>query len=347
MKTFKAQFGGTVTKARQQKYSNSHHWKEGKLENLEETTMDLNFHTLPKLLYKQFFESKGREPKNSLPIVPYSDDFQKPTEKAQFIWYGHSVILLKIADTTILIDPMFGSNASPIAPFPTKRFSNDALQVIDDLPDIDVLLMTHDHYDHLDLKSMKKLKSKVKAYHVAMGVGRHLEEWGITPNVISEYDWWDDFTINDIHITFTPTRHFSGRGLRDRAKSLWGGWSFKHTNEHIWFSGDGGYGHHFKEIHKRLGDVDVAFMECGQYNPNWHQIHMYPEESVQACLDVRTKQALPVHWGGFSLAQHSWKEPVERFTAEANKKNVSVLTPQIGALTTALSETTRWWENLE
>lgn len=151
MKTFKAQFGGTATKALQNAYSSSPNWREGKFENLEETTMDINFHTLPKLLYKQFFESKGCEPQVSIPIIPYSDRFKSPSTDAQFISYGHSVILLNIANTTILIDPMFGPSASPIAPFPTKRFSDNAIDVIDDLPDIDVLLMTHDHYDHLDL----------------------------------------------------------------------------------------------------------------------------------------------------------------------------------------------------
>ena len=149
-------------------------------------------------------------------------------------------------------------------------------------------------------------------------------------------------------ITFTPSRHFSGRGLTDRAKSLWGGWVFKAGNHSIYWSGDGGYGPHFKEIGEKLGPFDWGFMECGQYNENWHAIHMYPEEAVQAALDAKLTVATPVHWGGFSLAMHSWKDPIKRFYNEAKKQNLKMISPEIGEVVEVSDAATlkTWWTNL-
>ena len=348
MNNFKAQFGGKITDELKSRYANSSQWKENKFENLETTTMDINIQSLPKMLYKQFCEKGGREPEDKIPIVPFDQEaFQEDAIEAKFIWYGHSVVLMRINGKTLLIDPMLGSNASPIAPFATKRFSEDTLAIIDDLPEIDLLLLTHDHYDHLDYDSIQKLKKKTKHYYVALGVKRHLISWGIAGEIITEFDWWENQIFNDILITFTPTRHFSGRGLTDRSKSLWGGWVFKAENENIWFSGDGGYGAHFKEVGEKLGPFDFGFMECGQYNENWHQIHMYPEESVQAALDGKVLKAMPVHWAGFALSQHHWKDPVERFCAEAINKKLNVCCPQLGQqFTIADNSFSEWWKDL-
>ena len=343
------QFGAKPTKAEIEKYSRSRHWKDDKFLNLEETSMDINIQDIPKLLYKQFIEKKGREPSNSIPIVPFDkDNFLEASETSKFIWYGHSVILMRMNGLTILIDPMFGHNAAPISPFPVKRFSRNTLEIIDNLPPVDLALISHDHYDHLDYDSIKKLGSKVKDFGVALGVGRHLKKWGVQAEKIIEFDWWEQKSFNGIEITFTPTRHFSGRGLRDRAKTLWGGWALKNTNENIWFSGDSGYGDHFCEIGEKLGPFDLGFMECGQYNENWHQIHMYPEESVKAALDARANKIMAVHWAGFALAQHHWKDPIERFLDKAKEKEVTVSRPQIGELFSVQSEhSNNWWEKID
>ena len=206
--------------------------------------------------------------------------------------------------------------------------------------------MTHDHYDHLDYDSIKKLKSKTKKYYVALGVKRHLVRWGVDPNLITEFDWWNDQLLDDIKITLTPTRHFSGRGLTDRAKSLWGGWVLKTEQENIWFSGDGGYGEHFKKIGEHLGPFDFAFMECGQYNDDWRPIHMFPEESIKAAMEARVNKAMPVHWGGFSLSyQHEWTDPPEEFVKNANEKGFEYILPPLGKLFTysdAIQE--KWWK---
>jgi len=343
------QFGAKPTKANLEKYARSGNWDGSKFINLEETGMNVSFQDIPKLLYKQFCEKKGREPKYPISVAEFDhNDFLDSADKAKFIWYGHSVILMRMNGQTILIDPMFGNNTAPISPFSVKRFSDNTLGIIEKLPEINLLLISHDHYDHLDYKSIKLLKNKVRNFGVALGVARHLKKWNIPSENISEFDWWDKIDFAGIEITFTPSRHFSGRGLKDRAKSLWGGWSFKTKNENIWFSGDGGYGKHFKEIGEKLGPFDFGFMECGQYNEKWHQIHMYPEESVQAALDARVNKIMAIHWGGFALAQHHWKDPIERFTNKADEKEVLVSKPQIGELFSVKSQHYKnWWEEID
>jgi L-ascorbate metabolism protein UlaG (beta-lactamase superfamily) len=345
----KKQFGGKITDDLLKRYSQSPHWREGKFMNLEETSMAFSLQALPKFLYKQFCKSKGREPQNSISVQPFDQNtFLSPSEKAKIIWYGHSVMLIRINEKTILIDPMFGSNSAPVGPFNIKRFSKNTLDIIDQLPPIDLLLLSHDHYDHLDLKSMEKLIPNVKEFFVALGCARHLIEWGVDSNLIQEFDWWDNQNFEGIDITFTPSRHFSGRGLKDRAKSLWGGWVLKTYNENIYFSGDGGYGTHFREVGEKLGPFDFGIMECGQYHENWHQIHMYPEEAIQAAIDAKANKVMAVHWGAFALAQHSWKEPIERFTKAASENGVTAFTPRIGELfSTRDSINERWWEFYE
>ncbi len=306
----------------------------------------LDFWDIPGVILSQFKGRENRQPKQPLPVMPFDlEAFLTPADKAKIIWYGHSAILMRIADKTVLIDPMMGPDASPPAPSRLARFTEDTLTLLDDFPPIDLLLMSHDHYDHLDFASIEKLKSKTKQFVVGLGVGRHLEAWDIPAAQISELDWWQQFSGESLEITYTPTRHFSGRGISDRMKSMWGGWSIKSSSEKIWFSGDGGYGDHFKEVGQKLGPFDFAFMECGQYNEKWPETHMFPEESVQAALDGGAKVIMPVHWAGFALSSHTWTEPVERFTAACEELKVKVLTPKIGELfsyTDYRSE--EWWQ---
>ncbi len=348
MKKFHLQFGGKVTKELQQQYEQSENWEDGCFQNLEETNMDIPLGKIPGVIYKQLTK-KGQHPKQNLPIVPFDKAaFLAPSEQAKFIWYGHSAVLMRLNHQTILIDPMLGGDTTPIAPFDNKRFSANSLDVIDDFPTIDLILITHDHYDHLDYDSIQKLKPKAKQYFVALGLKRHLVRWGVEEALITEFDWWDAAALADIQITFTPTRHFSGRGLTDRAKCLWGGWVFKTAKENLWFSGDGGYGKHFQTVGERLGPFDFAFMECGQYNDDWRPIHLFPDESVQAAIDGQAKKIMPVHWAGFALSyQHTWQEPVEAFVQAAQEAKVDYLLPPLGQLFT-YSDVIReeWWRVL-
>jgi len=308
--------------------------------------LDISLWKMPSVIYKQLASNENKAPAQPLPYMPFDKAaFLAPAEKGKFIWYGHSVVLMRLNDKTILIDPMLGPDTTPIAPIPSKRFSENTLSLIDDFPEIDLILITHDHYDHLDYDSIQKLKSKTKRYFVALGVKRHLVRWGVPPDLITEFDWWNKEQFSDIQITFTPTRHFSGRGLTDRAKALWGGWAFKTEKENIWFSGDGGYGKHFKEVGQRLGPFDFAFMECGQYNDDWRPVHMFPEESVQAAFDAKAKKAMPVHWAGFSLSyQHTWFEPGGEFAKFAVEKNLPFVVPNLGKQFDRTYETSeKWW----
>jgi L-ascorbate metabolism protein UlaG (beta-lactamase superfamily) len=341
------QFGAKPSKAELESYSKASNWNGKIFENLEKTNMEFSLSNLPKFLHKQFCKKIDREPSKPLPYLPFDKGiFESGNDAMQSIWYGHSVIYMRLNQKNILIDPMFGNDAAPIAPFKVKRFSDSTIDLIEKFPIIDLVLISHDHYDHLDYESILKLKDKTKCFYVALGVKRHLVSWGIDPAIITEFIWWEESLFENIKITFTPTRHFSGRGMTDRAKSLWGGWALKTENENIWFSGDSGYGTHFVEIGKRLGPFDFAFMECGQYNENWHQIHMYPEESVQAAMDAKVKNMMPVHWAGFALAQHSWQEPVERFIEKARAEKLNFITPKIGELFDAkTTKSSRWWKD--
>ncbi len=348
-RNFFKQFGGKINQKLIEQYQKSENWSDGVFQNLEETTLSTSLTKLPGIIYKQLTVKKGRVPNKSLAVLPFLvDDFMLPSEKTKIIWYGHSVVLMCMAGKSILIDPMFGSDTTPIAPKVTPRFSKGTLAIIDDLPEIDLILITHDHYDHLDYDSIQKLKHKTKKYFVAMGVKRHLVAWGVDANLIEEFDWWDRNQTGEVQITFTPTRHFSGRGLRDRMKSLWGGWVFETNNEKIWFSGDGGYGKHFAEIGKRLGPFDFAFMECGQYNEDWRPIHLFPEEAIHAAMDAGAKKVMPVHWGGFDLSyQHSWDEPPTIFAETAIQNNIDYVFPELGQLfSTDLVQKEYWWETM-
>ena len=343
-------FGGKVSKKDLAKYKNSKNWKNNKFQNLEHTTMDFSWRTFPSFLKAQMQNRASRKPKSPIPIQSFNtSNFLANAHEPKFIWFGHSVLLIQIEGKSILIVPMFGSNAAPIGPFQIKRFSEKTIQIIDELPPIDAILFTHDHYDHLGFESISKLKNKTNHFFVALGVARHLTSWGIAEHKITELDWHQTAQLDTINLTFTPSRHFTGRGLTDRAKSLWGGWVLKTNDVAICVTGDGGYGNHFKEIGEKYGPFDIAFVECGQYNANWRQIHMHPEDSVQAALDLNANIAVPIHWAGFTLALHHWKEPVYRFTTEAKKKNLNFLTPLLGEIVSLKEkyENAFWYENHE
>jgi len=340
------QFGGKLLQKYRSRYEKSINWSDGRFQNLTKTETTPNWKEMPGILFRQIKGHEEGEPKNDLPIIALDKKAFLKGREPKFVWYGHSVVLLRLNEKTILIDPMLGSDASPIAPIKTKRFSNNSLSCIDDLPEIDLMLLSHDHYDHLDFASINKLKSKTNKYYVALGVKRHLVSWDIDKDKIEEFDWWESKIFEEINITFTPSRHLSGRSLSSINKCLWGGWALKTDNNSIWFSGDGGYGSHFKEVGEKLGPFDIGFMECGQYNDDWPDIHMFPSESVKAGIDAQVKVLVPVHWGGFNLSyQHSWYEPVESFLEFCNKQSQPFCTPKMGEVFVENSDSDYWWRS--
>ncbi len=347
---FHPQFGGTMSASDKARYAQSKNWDGKKFVNLTETTMvSFNLVTIFKLLREQFANAKTKAPKALIPVQTFDAiKFNSQRNQPKFIWYGHAVLLLQINGKNLLIDPMFGPDTTPIAPMANKRFSKNTLAVIEELPPIDAVLITHDHYDHIDYASIQQIKGKVDTYFVSLGSARHLIKWGIDTAKITEFDWWDTINFHGIDLTFTPSRHFSGRGLFDRAKVLWGGWVFQTTKHSIYWSGDGGYGEHFKEVGEKFGPFDWAFMECGQYNNAWRQIHLFPDESVQAGIDAHGKICIPYHWGGFALAMHPWKEPIEQFVVAAEEVQLPICTPKIGEIVVLGEEPNEhWWEVMD
>ncbi|MEI4710306.1 MBL fold metallo-hydrolase [Bacillus cereus] len=298
-------------------------------------------------LMTDYLKTKTKlRPIKNLPIVLSNKDNES---LESLTWFGHSASLLKIEGKKLLLDPMFGDTSSPFPLFNSKRYSGTFSLEREDLQEIDAIIISHNHYDHLNYKSIMQLKDRAKHFYVPTGVAQYLIKWGVSPSKISEHNWWDEITFDNIKLVCTPARHFSGRSMTDRDCSLWCSWLILGQETKIFFSGDSGYAPHFKEIGDKYGPFDLTLMECGQYDPRWSAIHMLPEETVQAHIDVQGELLLPIHWGAFTLALHEWSEPVERVTKEANRLGVKITTPQIGESITLKSTnypSTAWWREI-
>ncbi|MFT6324565.1 MAG: L-ascorbate metabolism protein UlaG (beta-lactamase superfamily) [Halieaceae bacterium] len=324
------EFGGSPTNTQVEIFKKSGHYIDGAFVNIQETTMDIGFDSIMDLFDKTITGSPNQRPDFDIPVLKVTPNDLLAPLATRLIWFGHSAFLLQIDGANILLDPMLGDVPAPSPLLGANRFSRELPIEIEELPQIDAIIISHDHYDHLDYGSIEKLKSKTKMFFVPLGVGAHFESWGINAKQIVELDWWESASLNAIQISLAPSRHFSGRGITNRNSTLWGSWIIKGTKDNIYFSGDGGYGPHFKEIGEKYGPFDLAMMECGQYNTKWGQIHMMPEQSAQAGVDVRAKLIMPIHWGAFTLSLHSWTDPVDRIVRKANELNVPIITPKIG-----------------
>lgn len=267
-----------------------------------------------------------------------------PANEYSLVWFGHSSYLLNLQGLKVLVDPVMSGHASPF-PGMVKSFAGSDLYQVNDFPEIDILVLTHDHYDHLDYKFVSALRTKVKQVVCSLGVGAHLLHWGYKSSKIAELDWNERFESEDWSLQAQTARHFSGRGVR-RNRSLWSSFVLQHQRKRIYIGGDSGYGPHFKRIGEQFGGFDLALLECGQYNVQWPQIHMQPEETVQAAIDLNAKVLMPVHWGKFKLALHDWNEPVERVLLEALKWQVPLLLPAIGENVYLFEAgTNHWWRD--
>ncbi|MGG0705630.1 MBL fold metallo-hydrolase [Bacillus paramobilis] len=298
-------------------------------------------------LMTDYFKMKSKlRPIKNLPIV-LSDKNNEFLERVT--WFGHSASLLKIEGKTLLLDPMFGDASSPFPLFTSKRYSGAFSLKREDLQEIDAIIISHNHYDHLNYKSIMLLKDRAKHFYVPTGVAQYLIKWGVSPSKISEHNWWDEIAFDNIKLVCAPARHFSGRSMTDRDCSLWCSWLILGQETRVFFSGDSGYAPHFKEIGDKYGPFDLTLMECGQYDPRWSAIHMLPEETVQAHIDVKGDLLLPIHWGAFTLALHEWSDPIERVTKEAKRLGVKITTPQIGESITLKSTdypSSAWWKEI-
>ncbi len=319
--------------------------RNGHFKNVVDTDMNMPFGVLLKVLGEQITGGEGREPKDVIPTIAFDKKAWGEVPETSFAvaWFGHSSLLIKSGGLTVLVDPVFGERASTFSFAGPKRFSYQQHMRADLLPYVDVVLLSHDHYDHLDHETILQLKDK--PFIAPLGVGAHLEFWGVPASAITEKDWWESVTVDDVSFTLTPSRHFSGRRLSNRFSTLWGAWVIEANGKRIYFGADSGWSPTFKEVGERFGPFDLVMLECGAYNENWSSIHMMPEETTQAAVELRARVLMPIHWGKFSLAMHTWKEPIERLTTKAAELNMPLLTPRIGRIVTNADPTAseRWW----
>ncbi len=287
--------------------------------------------------------SDYRQPASSLPVVARTAaDFAGAAPDLRVTWLGHSTLLVEIEGARVLVDPVWGEHASPSPLFGVKRFYAPPLALAD-LP-LDAIVISHDHYDHLDAPTIKALAERVPRFIVPLGVGAHLEYWGVDPERITELDWWERTEVGGVDLVSTPARHFSGRFLTDRDATLWSGWAFVGDARRVFYSGDTALAPEFEEIGERLGPFDLALIEAGAYNAAWADVHLGPEQAVEVHQMVRGGLLVPVHWGLFDLALHGWTEPAERIRAAAEQAGVPVAFPRPGeSVSLDAVPTVPWW----
>lgn len=297
-------------------------------------------------MYREFFFVKGEKvPKGQLPQVQLAlpELLDGESNGLKVSWLGHSSLLMQIDGYSILTDPIFERKVSPIGP---SRFSAELPLRVETLQHVDVVIISHDHYDHLNKYSVQQLIDKTGVFVVPLRVGTRLMKWGVPKEKIVELDWWDEaHPHSGLTIAATPAQHFSGRGLFDRNSTLWASWVIQTGKHRVFFSGDTGYFAGFSEIGKKYGPFDVAFLECGAYNEYWSNVHMFPEQTVQAGIDLGAKVLQPIHWATFNLALHAWYEPIERFTEAAWNRSVNVSIPVMGQVVDYHTPwaTELWW----
>ncbi len=290
------------------------------------------------------FKREGRVPDIDVPINT-NHEFNNYEEKPKITWLGHSSIIIEIEDKKLMIDPVLSKHVSPVPYLIPSRFNKELPLKPEKIPELDYVLISHDHYDHLDYSTIKKIKDKVKLFYVPLGVGSHLYKWGVPKEKIKEFNWWEEEKSNNFLFALTPTKHFSGRRFNNRNSTLLGSWVIKFKEYSIYFSADSGYQEAFKDIGNKYGPFDLAMIETGQYNKNWPSSHMFPEESVQANIDVKGKTMMPIHWGAFTLSMHDWDEPAKRVYKAAKENNIDIITPIIGGsfIIGEENKTKDWW----
>ncbi len=341
--------GAAPSGARLKAVQSSPQFANGKFRNPVETHM-IKPGQYPTMLKNQFFGNEVREPTEPIPIVELdAQSFaEAPASGLRLTWIGHATTLVEIDGYRVLFDPVFSNIVSPVSFLGPGRFFPPPVSIAD-LPDIDAVVISHDHYDHLDYASILELAPKTKRFVVPLGIGAHLDSWGIPARQIVELDWWQETTSgNDLRMIATPARHYSGRGLTDSGTQLWASWAIIGPRHRVFFSGDTGYMKLFQDVGSRLGPFDTAIVKAGAYDITWDQIHMMPEDSVAVAQDVRAKQILPVHWGTFNLAQHGWTEPIMRTLVAAKAVNLPVVMPKPGQSFEPSSPPAveRWWPSV-
>ena len=287
-------------------------------------------------------------PTGALPIDSLTREQLDAAPDRSLYRLGHSTLLLKLRGEFWLTDPVFAERASPFRRVGPKRFHAPPI-ALDDLPPLRGVILSHDHYDHLDRDTVLALAATTGVFVTTLGVGDRLIEWGIDAKKVRQLDWWQSIDIDGVTLTATPAQHFSGRSLFDGNSTLWASWVIVADDLRVFFSGDTGYFDGFRTIGERLGPFDVTLIETGAYDPQWPYVHMQPEETVQAHIDLRGRTLIPIHNGTFDLAMHRWQEPFERVTALAMVRGVELSTPRMGERLdlTEPHRGERWWRTVD
>lgn len=346
--TRQPQFGSAASGERLERIKKSPAFRDGTFQNVNKTPQLAEGQTIAKVMFRFFFKKGPRRvPVDIIPSVK-TDLLNLPANENILVWFGHSSYFMQIDGKRFLVDPVFSGNASPL-PGTNKSFKGSDIYTVDDLPAIDYLVITHDHYDHLDYKTVKALKNKAGKVICGLGVGAHLERWGYAPNNIFENDRDASFELAPgFTITTAPARHFSGRGF-SRNKTLWLSFILRTPSLNIYLGGDSGYDTHFAEIGNKSGPFDLVILENGQYNLAWPYIHAMPEEVIKAAQELKAKRLLPVHFGKFAMADHPWDEPIIKVAAFNKHYNIPLATPMIGEivrLNDIHQPFKQWWAGL-
>ena len=342
----KPKFGKRPSGERLKMIKNSPNFKNGKFQNYKHTPVMIREAEFFKVL-KDFIFSKNK-PNGIIPSIK-TDLLNLERDKDILVWFGHSSYFIQIDGKKILIDPVFSGHASPFS-FTTKAFKGSDAYKSSDIPEIDYLFITHDHWDHLDYETILKLKPKIKKVICGLGVAEHLVYWGYDSSIIIEKDWNEKIVLETGFNAYTvPSRHFSGRGFV-RNKTLWTSFILQTPEFKIFISCDGGYDTHFSEIGEKFGEFDLAIMENGQYNKNWKYIHMMPEQVIEAAKDLKAMKIIPGHSSKFALSIHEWDEPLKRIMALSKQQNFQLLTPMIGEqvnLKDSSQKFSEWWKDVK
>lgn len=288
-------------------------------------------------------------PSQAIPVRSFNakELQQLPAGEHRVYRIGHSTLLLALNGELWLLDPVFSERASPVQWAGPKRFHQPPIG-LDELPALTGIIISHNHYDHLDEASIRALADRAEGFYVPLGLGQYLRDWGVSEERIHEHDWWQETRVGDTLLAATPAQHFSGRGVLDGDETLWASWVIIRDDKRYFFSGDGGYFDGFKSIGERYGPFDLTMIENGAYNPRWAHVHMMPEQSVQAHIDLRGKQMLPIHNSTFDLSIHAWYDPLEQVRQQAEQRNIALVTPTIGEGVIIGSEQrfSYWWQPL-
>lgn len=330
-----------------EKIEKSKQYEEGKFVNYAENP-GFNISKMLSAGWDFMFMVNDRKPDVDLPRqeIDFDQINNAKDDELKITWVGHSSQIINIDGRIVITDPVYENNTVFMGP---SRFNGDVPLQFENLPEIDLVVISHNHYDHFNSTTLETIHPKVKHFIVPLMVGAQLEDLGVPREKITEMDWWEEITpFDNFLIAFTPTQHFSGRGIFDRDESLWGSYVIKGPKHKIYFSGDSGYFEGFKQIGDKYGPFDYTFMECGAYDEKWHYVHMYPEETVQAHIDLKGKILHPTHWGTFDLALHSWYDPMVRVAKTSDSLGVKLSTPIVGETITVDENlnTARWWENV-